>query len=82
MEIKDQITKAVDKVIDTVENIKDSAREELHRIAAQTEQQKRNLAGDSMTTEAKASSMIDQAKQTVRGDIDAMKRDERNKTST
>jgi len=82
MELKNQITKAVDKVIDTVENIKDSAREELHRIAAQTEQQKRNLAGDSMTTEAKASSMIDQAKQTVRGDIDAMKRDERNKTST
>ena len=82
MELKNQITKAVDKVIDTVENIKDSASEELHRIAAQTEQQKRNLAGDSMTTEAKASSMIDQAKQTVRGDIDAMKRDERNKTST
>jgi hypothetical protein len=82
MELKNQITKAVDKVIDTVENIKDSASEELHRIAAQTEQQKRNLAGDSMTTEAKASSMINQAKQTVRGDIDAMKRDERNKTST
>jgi uncharacterized protein YjbJ (UPF0337 family) len=82
MELKDQITKAVDKVIDTVENVKDSASEALHRVAAQTEQQKRNLAGDSMTAEAKASSMINQAKQTVRGDIDAMKRDERNKTST
>jgi len=82
MELKDQITKAVDKVIDTVENVKDSASEALHRVAAQTEQQKRNLAGDSMTAEAKASSMINQAKQTVRGDIDAMKRDEHNKTST
>jgi hypothetical protein len=38
-----------------------------------------NLVGDQMTTGEKASSMISQAKQTAEGDIDAMKRGDRNK---
>jgi hypothetical protein len=38
------------------------------------------VAGDEMTTGEKASSMIEQEKQTVQADIDAMKRDDRNKT--
>jgi hypothetical protein len=41
-----------------------------------------NVAGDSMSTGDKASSMLNQAKQTAQGDIDAMKRDDRSKTST
>jgi hypothetical protein len=66
-------------VKDTVKNVKDTAGEAVHRVAAQAEQQKRNLVGDQMTTEAKADSMISQAKQTAQGDIDAMKREDRSK---
>jgi len=77
---KEDVNKLVEAVKDTVENVKDTASEAVHRVAAQVEQQKRNLVGDQMTTEAKASSMISQAKQTAQGDIDAMKREDRNKT--
>jgi hypothetical protein len=80
MGLKDEFTKVVDKVKDTVENVKDAASEAGHRVAAEAEQQKRNVVGDEMTTDAKASSMINQAKQTAQGDVDAMERDDRNKT--
>jgi hypothetical protein len=77
---KDDVNKLVEAVKDTVKNVKDTASEVVHRVAAQAEQQKRNLIGEQMTTEEKASSMISQAKQTAQGDIDAMKREERDKT--
>jgi hypothetical protein len=77
---KEDVNKLVEAVKDTVENVKDTVSEAVHRVAAQAEQQKRNLVGDQLTTEAKASSMISQAKQTAQGDIDAMKREDRNKT--
>jgi uncharacterized protein YoxC len=77
---KDDVNKLVEAVKDTVKNVKDTASEAVHRVAAQAEQQKRNLIGEQMTTEEKASSMISQAKQTAQGDIDAMKREERDKT--
>jgi predicted neutral ceramidase superfamily lipid hydrolase len=76
---KDDVNKVVEAVKDTVANVKDTASEAVHRVAAQVEQQKRNLVGDQMTTGEKASSMISQAKQTAQGDIDAMKREDRNK---
>jgi hypothetical protein len=38
------------------------------------------VAADEMTTGEKASSMIKQEKQTVQADIEAMKRNDRNKT--
>jgi hypothetical protein len=77
---KEDINKLVEAVKDTVENVRDTASEAVHRVAAQAEQQKRNLVGDQMTTGAKATSMMSQAKQTAQGDIDAMKREDRNKT--
>ena len=77
MGLKDEFNKVVDKVKDAVENVKDVASEATHRVVAEVEQQKRNVAGDEMTTDEKASSMINQAKHTVQGDIDAMKRDDR-----
>ncbi|MGD0472958.1 MAG: hypothetical protein ABSB70_07045 [Candidatus Velthaea sp.] len=77
---KDELNKVVEAVKDTVANVKDTASEAVHRVMAQAEQQKRNLVGDQMTTGEKASSMISQAKQTAQGDIDAMKREDRNKT--
>ncbi len=78
MGIKDEFNKVLDKVRDAVENVKDAASEATHRVAAEVEQKKRDVVGDKMTADEKASSMINQAKQTVQGDIDAMKRDDRN----
>jgi predicted hydrolase (HD superfamily) len=80
MGLKDDVTKVVDKLKDAAENVKDAVSEGIHRATAQVEQQKRGVAGDEMTTGEKASSMIKQEKQTVQADIDAMKRDDRNKT--
>lgn len=80
MALKDELNKVVDTVKDTVENVRDAASEAVHRVAALAEQQKRNLIGKEMTADAKASSMINQAEQTAQGDIDAMKRDDRNET--
>lgn len=79
MELKTELTKILDRVNETAENIKDAASEVVHRVAAEAEQQKRNVSGDFMTTDDKASSMINQAKQTAQGDVDAMKREARNK---
>ena len=79
MDLKDQLTKAVDTVKDTVDNVKDATSEALHRVAAQVEQQKRNVAGQGMTTDAKAGSIRSQAKSAAEADVDAMRRAERNK---
>ena len=55
MGLKDEFNKVVDKVKDAVENVKDVASEATHRVVAEVEQQKRNVAGDEMTTDEKAS---------------------------
>jgi hypothetical protein len=81
MELKNTFTKVVDTLKATVADVKDTASETLHRVTAEVEQKKRDLVGNTMSTDAKASSMVNQAKQTVQADIDAMKRDDRNKTS-
>jgi hypothetical protein len=81
MTLKTDLTKALDTVSDTVENVKDAASEALHRSVAAGEQQQRDLIGDSMTTQAKASSIETQAKQTAQADIDAMKRSDRSKAT-
>ncbi len=60
-------------------NIKDAASESTHRAAANAAQQKRDVAGDEMTAGEKAGSVINQVKNTVQGDIDAIKRDNRKK---
>jgi F0F1-type ATP synthase membrane subunit b/b' len=80
MGLKDEVTKVVDNVKDAVENVKDEVSEGIHRGTADAEQKKREVAGDEMTTGEKANSMIKQEKQTAQADIDAMKRDVRNKT--
>jgi hypothetical protein len=81
MELKNTVTKVVDTLKATVADVKDIVSETIHRFAAEVEQEKRDLLGDKMTTDAKASSMMNQANQTVQGDIDAMKRDDRGKAS-
>ncbi|MFY9779696.1 MAG: hypothetical protein WAJ85_04185 [Candidatus Baltobacteraceae bacterium] len=78
MGIRDEVNEVIDKVKVSVDNLKDAASESTHRAVASAEQQKRDVAGDEMTTGQKVSSVINQAKNTVQGDIDAIKRDSRN----
>jgi hypothetical protein len=82
MDLKSDVTKVLDKVSDTIENVKDATSEAVHRTVAAGEQQKRDAIGDSMSTDAKVTSINSQAKQTAQADIDALKRDERNKAQT
>lgn len=80
MGLKDELNKVVDKAKDAAENVKDAVSEATHRSAAEAEQKKRDVAGDQMTPGEQAGSMLNQAKNTVQGDVDATKRDIRNNT--
>ncbi len=84
MDLKDGFNKAVDNIKDaagkTIDNAKDTVNEASHKGAAESEQAKRDVAGDQMTTSEKAGSMLNQAKNSVQGDVDATKRDVRNNT--
>ncbi len=71
MGLKDEINKVVD-------NVKDAASEAGHRSAAEGEQAKRDVAGDTMSPGEKAGSVLNQAKNTVQANVDATKRDVRN----
>ena len=80
MGLSDDVTKVVDNVQDAGKNIKDEVSEGIHRGTADAEHKKREMAGDQMNTGEKANSVISQAKQTAQADVDAVKRDARNKT--
>jgi hypothetical protein len=77
MALKDDINKLGNKAKDAIDNVKDSVNEASHRSAADAEQAKRDLAGDQMTPGEKASSVLNQAKNTIQGDLDAAKREAR-----
>ncbi len=80
MGLKDALNNAVEGVKDAVANAKDSASEAGHRTAAESEQAKRDVAGDNMTLGEKAGSVFNQAKHSVQADADAAKQDARNAT--
>jgi len=78
MSLKDAIDAGVDAVKKGVDNLKDTVSEATHRSAAESEQAKRDVAGDQMTTGEKVGSMFKQGTETVKADVDASKRDVRN----
>ncbi|GAC1544620.1 MAG: hypothetical protein NVS2B17_25920 [Candidatus Velthaea sp.] len=80
MGLKDAFDKAGDAIKTGVENVKDSVSEAGHRSAAEGEQAKRDVAGDNMTLGEKAGSVLHQGAETVKGDMDATKRDIRSNT--
>ncbi len=84
MGLKDEFNKTVDNIKDAagkaIDNAKDTANEASHKGTAESEQAKRDVAGDQMTTSGKAGSMFNQAKNSAQGDVDATKRDVRNNT--
>ena len=76
--MSDTMNKMADTVKDTVDNVRDGVNETGHRATARAEQEKRNLAGDEMTTGEKAQSMFNQGKNEVQAGVDKTKRDLRN----
>jgi hypothetical protein len=76
--MSDTMNKMADSVKDTVDNVRDGVNETGHRTEARAEQEKRNLAGDEMTTGEKAQSMFNQGKNEVQAEYDQTKRDVRN----
>lgn len=78
--MKDTMSKMADTVKDTVDNVTDGVHEVGHRAEARGEQQKRELAGDEMTTGEKAQSLLNQGKNEVQADYDKTKQDIRNNT--
>ena len=75
MDLKDNVDKVVANVKDTVKSIQGEASEAQHRGVAKAEERKREVAGDKMTAGQKVSSLINHAKNTVQGDVDALKND-------
>ncbi len=80
MGLKDAFDKGADALKRGVDDVKDTVHETGHRSAAEGEQAKRDVAGDTMTTGEKAGSLLHQGSETVKGDFDAAKRDVRNNT--
>ncbi len=80
MSLKDAIDKGGDALKKGAHNVKDTVSEAGHRSAADAEQTKRDVAGDQMTAGEHVGSMVRQGTETVKGDIDAGKREVRNTT--
>jgi len=64
----------------TLENVKDSAHEAVHRSAADAESTRRQVDGENMTASEKAGSLLNEGKNRTQAEIDAAKRDVRNST--
>jgi hypothetical protein len=60
--------------------VKDSASEAGHKGAAEAEHDKRDIAGDTMTTSEKVGSMANEAKHNVQGGVDHAKVEARKET--
>lgn len=71
MSTKDDLNSGVKK---TVKDVRDATREVLHRSTADAERSRRELAGDSMTTGAKVTSGVNEAKHRVQAEVDRTKR--------
>jgi hypothetical protein len=69
----DQVKKAVD-------DVKDASHEVQHRVDAEVEKKKRDVAGDSMTTGEKVKSVVHEDVERTKADYDKAKREIRDKT--
>jgi hypothetical protein len=76
---KDPLDHAADAVKRGVDDVKDRLHESEHRTAAEGERARRDLLGDEMKPGEKAGSIADEAKNRAQAEIDAMKRELRDK---
>ena len=74
MTAKDRTERPGKAIRDTIEEAKDATREAGHRVAAEGEHLKRDVAGDEMTTSQKVGSVAKEAKHRTQAEIDAAKR--------
>ena len=77
MGLKDAFEKAADTVKHGAEDVKDWVSEAGHRGAAEGEQAKRDVAGDTLTPGEKAGSVLNQGKEDLLAGVDHAKRDVR-----
>lgn len=77
---KDALDRTADTVKRAVDDVKDSVHEGAHRSAADAERARREVAGDAMSPGERAGSIADEAKHRAQAEIDAIKRDLRDKT--
>ena len=76
---KDSLDRAADAVKGGIDDVKDRIHEAQHRSSAETERAQREAFGDEMTTGEKARSIADEAKERAQAEVDAMKREVREK---
>lgn len=77
---KDPLDRAADAIKRGVDDVKDRVHENEHRTAAEGEQARRDLLGDEMSPGEKAGSIADEAKNRAQAEVDAIKRELRDKT--
>ncbi len=77
---KDFLDKTADSAKRAVDDAKDLIHEGGHRSAAEMEKARRDMAGDDLTAGEKARSVVDEAKQRVQAEVDAVKRKVRDNT--
>jgi hypothetical protein len=76
---KDPLDKAGDAIKKTVDDAKDMIHEGQHRSEADAEKARRSLLGDEMTPSEKAGSVVNEAKNRTQAEIDAAKRNLRDR---
>ena len=77
MGLKDAFEKAAEAVKHGAEDVKDFVSEAGHRGAAESEQAKRDVAGDTMTPGEQVGSVLNQGKESLEAGVDHAKRDVR-----
>jgi hypothetical protein len=76
---KDPLDRARDAIKKTVDDATDTIHEGHHRSDADAEKARRRLLGDEMTPSEKAGSVVNEAKNRTQAEIDAAKRNLRDK---
>ena len=76
---KDSLDRAADAIKGTVDDVKDRMHETQHRSAAEGERGRRELLGDELTPGEKAGSIANEAKERAQAEIDAIKRELRDR---
>ena len=77
---KDPLDRAGDAIKRGIDDVKDSVHETQHRSAAEGERARRDVLGDELTPGEKVGSVANEAKQRAQAEVDAMKRELRDKT--
>jgi hypothetical protein len=78
MGIREEAHKIEEGAKKAINNAKDAVNETLHRSTADAEHAKRDVAGDTMTTREKVTSVANEVKNRTQAEIDAAKREVRN----